>query len=234
MKTKIVFGILAITGSSLLAADSSPKDQVASAVKKLAQAENYSWKSTMEFGNFGGTTEGKTDKEGVIALSMSFGDNTTEAFLKSGKGAVKRADQEWQSLSDLIADSEGQRGRAFLARRLQNLKSPAVEAADLLSKVKDLKQEGDAYSGELTEEGAKDLLLAGRHRGGDAPEPKNAKGTVKFWTKDVTLTKYELKQQGTITFNGNERDIDGTTTIEIKDIGKTKFEIPEAAKKKMT
>ena len=78
MKTKVVFGILAIAGGSLLAADSGSKDNVASAVKKLAEAENYSWKSTMEFGNFGGTTEGKTDKEGVIALSMSFGDNTTE------------------------------------------------------------------------------------------------------------------------------------------------------------
>lgn len=234
MKSKIVCGILAIAVGSLLAVDSGPKDNVANATKKLAQAENYSWKSTMEFGNFGGTTEGKTDKEGVIALSMSFGDNTTEAILKSGKGAVKRPDQEWQSLADLLADSEGQRGRQFLARRLQNLKPPAAEAANLLSKVKDLKQEGDVYSGELTEEGAKDLLLAGRRRGGDAPEPKNAKGSVKFWTKDGVLAKYELKQQGTITFNGNERDIDGTTTIEIKDVGKTKVEIPDAAKKKMS
>src|SRR5215831_2599149 len=104
MKSKIVISILAIAGGSLLAADSSPKDLVASATKKLAEAENYSWKSTMEFGNLGGTTQGKTDKEGVIALSMSFGDNTTEAFLKSGKGAVKRADEEWQSLSDLAGD----------------------------------------------------------------------------------------------------------------------------------
>ena len=223
-----------MAAGSLLAADSSPKDQVTSAAKKLAEGDNYSWKSTMEFGNFTGTTEGKTDKEGLIALSISFGDNTTEAFLKGGKGAVKRPDQDWQSLADLAADSGSDRGHQFLVRRLQNLKAPAAEVTDLLSKAKDLKQEGEAYSGQLTEEGAKELLMAGRRRGDDAPEPKNAKGSVKFWTKDGLLTKYELKQQGTISFGGNERDIDGTTTVEIKDVGKTKLEVPEAAKKKLS
>ena len=234
MKSKILISILTMAAGSLLAADSSPKDQVTSAAKKLAEGDNYSWKSTMEFGNFTGTTEGKTDKEGLIALSISFGDNTTEAFLKGGKGAVKRPDQDWQSLADLAADSGSDRGHQFLVRRLQNLKAPAAEVADLLSKAKDLKQEGDVYSGQLTEEGAKELLMAGRRRGDDAPEPKNAKGSVKFWTKDGLLTKYELKQQGTISFGGNERDIDGTTTVEIKDVGKTKLEVPEAAKKKLS
>jgi len=234
MKSKILISILTMAAGSLLAADSSPKDQVTSAAKKLAEGDNYSWKSTMEFGNFTGTTEGKTDKEGLIALSISFGDNTTEAFLKGGKGAVKRPDQDWQSLADLAADSGSDRGHQFLVRRLQNLKAPAAEVADLLSKAKDLKQEGDVYSGQLTEEGAKELLMAGRRRGDDAREPKNAKGSVKFWTKDGLLTKYELKQQGTISFGGNERDIDGTTTVEIKDVGKTKLEVPEAAKKKLS
>ena len=234
MKSKILISILTMAAGSLLAADSSPKDQVTSAAKKLAEGDNYSWKSTMEFGNFTGTTEGKTDKEGLIALSISFGDNTTEAFLKGGKGAVKRPDQDWQSLADLAADSGSDRGHQFLVRRLQNLKAPAAEVADLLSKAKDLKQEGEAYADQLTEEGAKELLMAGRRRGDDAPEPKNAKGSVKFWTKDGLLTKYELKQQGTISFGGNERDIDGTTTVEIKDVGKTKLEVPEAAKKKLS
>ena len=234
MKSKILISILTMAAGSLLAADSSPKDQVTSAAKKLAEGDNYSWKSTMEFGNFTGTTEGKTDKEGLIALSISFGDNTTEAFLKGGKGAVKRPDQDWQSLADLAADSGSDRGHQFLVRRLQNLAAPAAEVADLLSKAKDLKQEGDAYSGQLTEEGAKELLMAGRRRGDDAPEPKNAKASVRFWTKDGLLTKYELKQQGTISFGGNERDIDGTTTVEIKDVGKTKLEVPEAAKKKLS
>jgi hypothetical protein len=35
-------------------------------------------------------------------------------------------------------------------------------------------------------------------------------------------------------FNGEDRDIDRTTTIEFKDAGTTKIEVPEAAQKKMS
>jgi hypothetical protein len=60
-----------------------------------------------------------------------------------------------------------------------------------------------------------------------------AKGSVKFWLKDGTLSKYETKVSGKINFNGNERDVDRTTTVEIKDVGTTKVEVPEEAKKKL-
>ncbi len=36
---------------------------------------------------------------------------------------------------------------------------------------------------------------------------------------------------GHVEFNGNGRDVNRTTTVEIKDVGKTKLEVPEAAKK---
>jgi hypothetical protein len=35
-------------------------------------------------------------------------------------------------------------------------------------------------------------------------------------------------------FNGNEIDLDRTTTVEVKDVGTTKVEVPEAAKKKLS
>src|SRR5438128_2238050 len=196
MKTNIIFGILTMAAGSLLAADSGPKDEITSAAKKLEQKDNYSWKSTMDFGNFSTTTEGKIDKDGLAVLSMSVGDNTREAVLKGGKGAVKMPEEGWQSLAELETASEGGRGRQFLLRRLQNFKSPASEAASLAGKITELKKEGDVYSGELTEAGAKELLTFGRQRGADTPEPKNAKGSVKFWIKDGLLSKYELKQQG--------------------------------------
>jgi len=233
MKIKTSFLILNMAGASLLAADSGPKDEVTSAAKKLTQKDNYSWKSTMDFGSFSTSTEGKTDKDGLVALKMSAGDNTREAFLKAGKAAVK-VDEGWQSLSELESASDNARGRQFLLRRLQNFKSPADEAVNLAGKVKELKKEGDVYSGDLTEAGAKELLSFGRRRGTDAPEPKNAKGSVKFWVKDGELSKYELKQQGTVSFGGDDRDIEGTTTVEIKDVGTTKVEIPEDAKKKLS
>ncbi len=119
--------------------------------------------------------------------------------------------------------------------RLRNLKAPAVEAADIVGKTKDITKTGDAYTGDLTEEGAKSLLTMGRgRRGGAAPTVSDAKGSVKFWIKDGVLTKYEYKVSGTVTFNGNDRDVDRTTTVEIKDVGTTTITLPEEAKTKLS
>jgi len=122
-----------------------------------------------------------------------------------------------------------------MAMRLRNFRTPAIEAEDMAGKVKELKKDGDAFAGELTEEGAKDLLrFRGRRAGSDGPPPaKNAKGSVKFWLKDGQLAKYEYKVSGTVTFNGEDRDVERTTTVEIKDVGTTKIEVPAEAKKKL-
>jgi len=40
--------------------------------------------------------------------------------------------------------------------------------------------------------------------------------------------------QGKVSFNGNDRDVDRTTTVEIKDVGTTKVELPEGAKNKLS
>ncbi len=59
-----------------------------------------------------------------------------------------------------------------------------------------------------------------------------AKASVKFWIKDGSLSKYEYHTQATMSFNGNDMNIDRTTTVEIKDVGSTKVTVaPEAAKK---
>ena len=57
---------------------------------------------------------------------------------------------------------------------------------------------------------------------------------MKFWVKDGVLSKYEYTVKGTVSFNGNDREVDRTTTIEIKDVGSTKVTVPEEAKKKMS
>ena len=61
----------------------------------------------------------------------------------------------------------------------------------------------------------------------------NPKGSVKFWLKEGALSKYELKVTGKVEVNGNERDLDRATTTEIKEVGTTKVNVPEAAKKKL-
>jgi hypothetical protein len=231
MKTNLLIGTMVLLTASLLAED--PKDTVTSAAKKLGDSENYSWKQTTENaggGGFGaGVSEGKTQKDGLTWLSMTMRDNTVQAVKKGEKGAIK-ADEGWQSLADAASGDQGP--GTFMARRVQNLKTPAVQAADLAGKVNDLKMDGDAYGGDLSEEAAKSLLTFGG-RGANGPEISGAKASVRFWVKEGLLSKYETKVKGSVSFNGNERKVDRTTTIEIKDVGSTKIEVPEKAQKKL-
>jgi hypothetical protein len=37
-----------------------------------------------------------------------------------------------------------------------------------------------------------------------------------------------------MSFNGNDMDVDRTTTVEIKDVGTTKITVPEEASKKLS
>lgn len=234
MKKSLLFGAVALVACSLFGAESTPKDDVTSAVKKLADQSNYSWKTTTEFGNFESTTDGKTEKGGPTMLTMSFNDNETKAVLQGDKGAVQMPDEGWQSLAEIEANTEQGPGR-WIAAILRNFKAPAAEAEDLASKAKELKKDGDAFSSDLTDEGAKDLLTFRGRRGGQAPPPpQNAKGSVKFWIKDGMLSKYELHLSGTVNFGGEDRDMDRTTTVEIKDVGTTKVNVPEEAKKKLS
>ncbi len=48
---------------------------------------------------------------------------------------------------------------------------------------------------------------------------------MKFWIKDGILVKYQYHVSGTVSFNGNDRDVDRTTTVEIKDVNSTKIDV---------
>jgi hypothetical protein len=231
-----------------VAASAAPKDEVADAAKKLADAPNYAWKATTERqgggggggGNFrAGPLEGKTEKGGPMVLAMTLGDNEVQAVVKGDKGAVK-TQEGWQSFEELqqSAQQGGQgqgRGRGMFGRMLRNTKAPAQEAQDLTAKSKDITKSGNAYTADLTEEGAKELMTFRGGRGGNAEAPTvtNPKGTVKFWLKDGALSKYEYNVQGSMNFNGNDIEVNRTTTVEVKDVGSTKVEVPEEAKAKL-
>ncbi|HWX19078.1 MAG TPA: hypothetical protein VN578_04125 [Candidatus Binatia bacterium] len=236
MKTALIFtAAVACLSVSLGAAESDAKADVTAAAKKLAEKDNYSWHTTVvvpEDARFKpGPVEGKTEKDGFTLLSMTNGDNERQAVLKGEKGAATTRDGDWQSLSEM-ASGEGP-GR-FMAMMLRNFKAPADQAAQLATDAKELKKEGDLYSSELTEEGAKKQLSFRPRAGGDAPSVSNAKGSVKFWLKDGALTKYEFNVKGTVSFNGNDFDQDRTTTVVIKDVGNTKVTVPDGAKQKVS
>jgi hypothetical protein len=231
MKRIALLSALILLTAVARAAD--PKEEVVAAAKKLGEQPNYSYKQTAEGGQFrNGPSEGRVDKDGTVFVSMSGRDNAMiEAVVKGDKGAMTNQDGEWQSLSEIEAQTEGF-GR-FRAGMIRNLKAPAKQAEELANDAKELKKDGDTISGDLTPEGAKKLMSFGG-RGGPQFEIKNPTASVKFWVKDGMISKYQYHTKGTVNFNNEDRDIDRTTTVEVNKIGETKVNIPEAAKKKLS
>lgn len=246
MKSILISSATLLAAVSLMAAD---KDDLTSAIQKLSSADNYSWTTTVEAGggqNGPGASHGKTQKNGLLWMDMTRGESTTEAFAK-GQKAVVKTEEGWEAV-DLSAPPARPAGGGggggggnparFMGMMMRNVKAPAVQAETLVNDTKDITKSGDEYTGDLTEDGAKKLLTMGGGRrggagGGTPPTVSNAKGSVKFWVKDGVITKYQLKVSGTVTRNGNDRDIDRTTTVEISNVGNTTINPPDEAKNKL-
>src|SRR5579871_4224614 len=100
MKRNLLITTMLLAAGSLRAAD--PKDDLAAAVKKLGDAANYSWKTTVANNNddggggggFGtGTTEGQASKDGwAYQKAPGFQGNTMETVTKGTNGAVNGQD----------------------------------------------------------------------------------------------------------------------------------------------
>ena len=235
MKKSLMIGLIGIAASALLAAESSPKDKVTNAARQLGDKPNYSWTTTSKEadGSPGrlGTIEGKTEKSGIVYLSFTPGGVPVEVYMNGQKGAA-RATEGWQTFDD-IAQTSGT--AAAVVRFLRAYKSPAAQSTDLAGKVKELKEAEGALAGDLKEEAVQEMLLLGsrRREGQEPPKTTGAKGSVKFWLKDGTVTKCEVNVQGHVTAGEREMDINRTTTTEIKEVGSTKMEVPAEAKAKM-
>ncbi|HUC85960.1 MAG TPA: hypothetical protein VL970_12260 [Candidatus Acidoferrales bacterium] len=240
MKKNVLLSLAMFAAGTLLAADASPKDDVTSAAAALSSQPSYSWHTAVDAGGGGrfrpGPVDGKTEKGGYTTLTMSFNDNTTEVVMQGTNAAVKTPDNGWQSAAEIMQDDSGggpnpARFAVFMTR---GFKTPADQAAALVTQAKDLTAGANGISGDLTEAGAKELLAFRRRGGnGDGPTVSDAKGTVTFWITDGKLVKFQTHVTGTVSFNGNDRDVDRTTTTEIKDIGATKVEVADDAKKKL-
>lgn len=234
---KLILTSTLITALSLATCLADPKADVKAAAGKLADAPNYTWVTTTEMPGSQytpGKITGKAEKGGYAVVSQERDGNTTMAVMKGDKGVVK-TDDGWKTAEELRAAAQGGGGGGGGMRGAMLLRSRplADEAGKMVDRVKELKEADGALSGDLTEEGAKELVAFGRRPGGQGPEAKNAKGSVKFWLKDGQLSKVQVKVSGTMSRNGEDREVNRTSTYEIKDIGTTKVEVPEDAKKKL-
>jgi hypothetical protein len=229
MKTLLLSLGLALATAPLLAADADLRTQVNHAARNLADQPNYSWSTTTVSLRDGrtsrmGPVEGKTEKTGLTYITGELGETKFEIASHGDKLAVKWG-EAWQSGAELPESN------AWIARRFKDYKAPAAEVADLVAKAHELKPvEGGALGGALTEAGAKEVFGRWSRAG---TEVTGAKGSVKFWLKDGLLVKYEYNLQAQITVNQEARKIDRTTTVDFKDVGKTRLELPAEAKKKL-
>jgi hypothetical protein len=234
MFKSIVAAVVLLGSTSLVMADA--KDDVQAALTKLNDSPNYSWTSNTDMGQFSSSVNGKTQKDGLTWVSMTFGDTTTEAILKGNKAAIK-TDDGWKTADEVVQEQQGGQPNpmVFVARMVQNFKTPGTQATEAAAGAPDLQKTDDGYSGNLTEQAAQDMM-AFRRRNASAttrPSVKDAKASIKLWVTDGAVSKMQYEVSGTMTFNDQDRDIHRTTTVEIKDVGSTKIDVPPEAQAKL-
>jgi hypothetical protein len=212
---------------------STPRDVAQKAIQKLGEQDNYSWTSERKGGGGDtGSVKGRIRKDGLTHAMLDMAGRSVEGVLRGPKGAIKTK-EGWMSTQDFSGDggSPDRHPMTFLARHLSTFaKAPVVQASGLLKQTKELKSEGQgAYSGELTEKGVKQNLP---QFGVEVADPE---GSMKFWVKDGMLAKYTYTVRGNVTFLQQQRqvDYDRTTTVEIRDVGDTKLELPKEAFRKI-
>lgn len=145
--------------------------------------------------------------------------------VKGGKNAA-----EWTAVS--LAEGKADKDQKRLSGLVKSIKLPGEELAGIEKKLKSVAKAADGdltvYSGDLTDEAARDMLSAGRR--GKNP---TAGGSMKiFVDAQGRIVKYQL--EGSIkTTNKDGRDVEVkySKTVELSNAGSTKVEIPEEAKK---
>ena len=226
MKRFVLVCIAVLSASFNLFAD--PEKAVADATKKLSEAGGYSWSTAREGSPFfQGEVKGKVRKDGASLVTNPGREGSTYQTAFSGGKAAAQTQNGWQS-ADELEDAEGF-GR-FLAFGLRSFKTPAAEVDHVVKFATSLEGEGETYSSELSEDGVKELLSFG---GGGGPEVSGPKGSIKIAVKDGQLAGYELSLSGSMSFNGNDFDLDRTSKVTISAVGASEFEFPKAAQAKL-
>ena len=165
MFRQILLGAAALVAGTAVVAYAGPKEDVQEAVKKLADAPNYSWKNTSEGGQFNTSSEGKKDGD-VTWTKTAFGDNEFESIRQGDKVVTKRGGEDWQA-----PDPAGGGGRRGGFGRGGAGQAPAAQAEQAIANIPEFTKNGDVYTATLTGDSVRALMpfgRGGRRGGGDA------------------------------------------------------------------
>ena len=230
MNFLLTLSLIPLLSASVLADESTPLSLVKTAAHALADQRNYAWVSTPRSEGASATwrqgpTYGQTEKDGCTYTKFELGDTMIETAFRGEKSAIK-LEYDWVSSAELEGD------QAWIAERLKAYRAPAGEAEQLAEAITKLEKQPDgSFSGSLTPEKVKDLLVMGRRTN---TQPKDLKGSARFWIKDGVLSKYEYNLQGKTTGRDDQEiQVNRTRVVEVKDVGATKVQVPEQGKKKL-
>ena len=215
---------LMVATACLLAA--VPDEDLDKAAAKASEMGNYTCTVKIEGGRgAGGSVTLKVQPDSAQYLKGA----EVEGYRKGEKLVTKEGDA-WKVAEKPQKPAEGGKPdkKAVALAMLAKMKAPHEALKGIGEKIKDVKRAdsdgGRCYSGDLTAEAARDFGSGGMAKGDKA----EFTGTAKIWTNgDGVITKYEIAT----TMKAKEKDITKTVTVEISDVGSTKYEVPEDAKK---
>ncbi len=126
---------------------------------------------------------------------------------------------------------ERQRGYSNLQLAISH---PHEELGVIVSSHTEFKVEGEVVSGTLTDLGAQLLLV---RDGQKEITPVRAAGTFKLWLREGLVSRYQVRLEGVLQVNtpGGRRQVavnQNTETV-LKEIGTTRFEVPDQARIKL-
>jgi hypothetical protein len=232
-----------------LAMVGAPDEDLDKAAAKAAAMGNYSCTITVKMegmGGGGGGGEGRGIQPVELQIKADapwhVKSGEVEAYKKGETLAVKDG-ETWKKLERPQRPADGERPdrKAMAAQMLRGVRGPHETLKDLNSaSFKEVKREdsegGRCYSGELTAEAVKAIAQRGRRGGGggggDRPQAQST-GTAKLWVNgDGAVTKYEVYIESKMKNRDDEEvTFKRTTTVDIRDIGSTKYDVPEGAAK---
>jgi hypothetical protein len=220
-----VLVLCALPMLDLLAADPDKDaklpEELAGALKKVTEADSYSFQSAV--GGQKASVEGKYQKD----QPLYFKADQVEFFKKGDKLAYKQGDQWQRTKTGVESDPLRILGPSAKVREtvlpheevqgLEKLIEKKIEAGGASG-------QPSAYTLTLTLDGCRKLLLP-------ADQNLAKRGTITLKVDDGKLLQYDIAID--IEGKRGNADVKGTVsrTVKLSDIGKTKVEAPDAARK---
>lgn len=209
-----------------------------SAVRALFTAPNHRWVSVTRTtpGPFPELrTEGATERGGW-SMATRTGDGPDLHLVRHANSIVLQdRDGHWLSPAEtrqrLTALGRSARGGLLGLGAV----SPAVLAASLAGKLRNLRVEDNAILGSVDGPDAATLLMPAGPRGAATPGLRFTSAEVRFWINDGTLAKFELVARAQVTGpDGTARELETTAFTEFKDVGSSRVEVPDAARRALS